>query len=442
LVAVLSVFSTNISELAVPIGGKSINPAQGGAAWRMMVWNVGLRMGKERPLLGWGLGSFNILYLDYLSDFLKSPEHERYAPLAEQGIDYVHNDYFQTWIELGIVGLALLAWFLASLIAGGFAGVRRMQAGGSWISGALLAGCTASLVEGMVSFPFYLWSTAVAFFVFAGAIATNGSREKTISLERPPLARLAGVLLIAAVIFSLICVRNIVGTFISEVRLSNGVPLYYGGNRAGAFYEFKHATQWQPHNGQARFFLALCLSEKGRDADVCRELIMASRTFSRQALYVQLGRSYGKLGHKETARNILDKAIFMLPHNPNAWLEKGNLLYESGAVEKAYECFQKSASIKPDYFIAVKNMAVSLHAMGRSDEALKTYERALELNPREGDIYVNMGALLVEMGDTKRARETWQRALLIDPNNKMARENLRRMEKRETTTNKKSETTE
>jgi O-antigen ligase/Flp pilus assembly protein TadD len=419
-----------ISEFTIPTGDDSPSPAQGGVAWRIMVWNVGWRMVKERPLGGWGFGSFNVLYLDRLADFFSSPGHKRYAPLAEQGIDYVHNDYLQTWIELGMVGLGLLAWFLASLIAGGFKSVKRMTGEERWISGALLAGCTASLVEGLVSFPFYLWSTAAAFFVFAGIIASVGSREKTISLERPPLARLVWLLPIAAVIFSLICIRNILGTFISEVRISNGVPLYYGGNRAMAFNEFKRAIQWQPHNGQARYFFALCLPDKGRDEDVRRELIMASRTFPRQALYVQLGRTLGRLGDRETATRILDKAILMLPRNPNAWLEKGNLLYESGAVEEAYACFQKSASIKPDYFVAVKNMAVSLHALGRSDEALKAYERALELNPREGDLYVNMGALLVQMGDKQRAREIWQRALLINPANEMARENLRRLEKR------------
>lgn len=419
-----------LSELAAVSGNDAPDSAQGGAAWRVMVWNVGWRMVKELPLFGWGLGSFNILYLDRYADFLSSPENKKYAPLAQQGIDYVHNDYLQTWIELGAVGLALLAWFLIPLVSSGFASVKRMTGGERWISGALLAGCAASLVEGMVSFPFYLWSTAVAFFVFAGAIASGDSREKTLRLERLPFASFARLLPIAVIIFSLVCLWNIFGTLASEVWLSSGVPLFYEGKHAKALGEFKRAIQWQPQNGQARFFLALCLSEKGRDADVRRELLIASRTFSRQALYVQLGRSYGMLGDKKTAMSILDKAILMLPDNPNAWLEKGNLLYNSGAVEAAYACFQKSDSLKPDYFPAARNMAVSLHAMGRSDEALKAYERALKLNPREVDLYVNMGALLVSMGDKQRAREVWQRALSIDPGNKLAGENLRRLEKR------------
>ncbi len=425
-----------LSELAIHSGNDSPNPAQGSAAWRVMVWKVGWRMIKERPLLGWGFGSFNVLYLDHLADFFNSPENmKEYAHLAEQGIDYVHNDYLQTWIELGVVGLALFAWFVISLIAGGFARVKRMTEEDRWISGALLAGCMASLVEGMVSFPFYLWSTAVTFFVFAGAIASGGSREKTIRLERPPLSRATVPIIIAAVIFSLICIRNIFGTLISEAWLSRGVPLFYDGKRARALREFKNAIQWQPQNGQARFFLALCLSEKGNDADVCRELRMALLTFPRQELYVQLGRAYGSLGDKKTAMGILDKAILMLPRNPNAWVEKGDLLYENGAVKEAYTCFKQADSLKPNYFPAARNMAVSLHALGRSDEALKAYEKALELNPREVDLYVNMGALLVQMGDKQRAKGVWQRALSVDPANKMARENLRRLEQREQMTN-------
>lgn len=417
-----------LSEFAAPAGNGSPDPAQGGASWRIMVWRVGWRMAKDRPLHGWGLGSFNVLYLDRLADFLRSPENKKYAPLAEQGIDYAHNDYLQTWIEMGFIGLALLAWFLVSLIAGGLSRAKRMTEGDRWISGALIAGCTASLVEGMVSFPFYLWSTAAAFFVFAGAIASGGSREKTVRLEQLPFARFAGLLPIAAAIFSLLCIRNVVGTLVSEAWLSRGVPLFYDGKHTLALGEFKKAIQWQPQNGQARFFFALCLAQNGRDADACRELLSASRTFSRQALYVKLGRTYGRLGDKDAAMRILDKAILMLPSDPDAWLERGNLLYDNGAVGEAYSCFKKSDSLKPGYFPAVRNTAVSLHAMGRRDEALKEYDRALKLNPREADLYVNMGALLIGMGDEQRAREAWQRALSIDPGNKMAGENLRRLE--------------
>jgi len=416
------------SELAGIPGEGFLRLLQGGSAWRMMVWRTGWRMVEAHPWSGSGIGSFNLLYLDYSAGFLKFPENKGYIPLAEGGIDYAHNDYLQIWIELGLIGLVLLAWFLISLIVNGFRSAKQSR-GGNWITGALLAGCVAFILEGTVSFPFHLWSSAVTFFIFAGLVASEGSRERTFRVDQIPFARAAGLLLIAAILFSPVCIWYMCGTVASEVYLSRGIDLFYGGNIARALSEFERATRWQPHNGQARFFLALCLAEKGRYPEAFQELLMASRTFSRQALYVQLGRISGRLGNVAEGRQFLDRAIFMLPRDPDAWLEKGNLLYMSGDIRGASACFQKSVSLKPDYFPAARNLAVSLDALGRSDEAFRAYERALELRPREADLYVNMGALRARMGDAQRARALWREALSIDPTNEMAKENLRRLER-------------
>ena len=402
---------------------------QGGSAWRMMVWSIGWQMAKEHPLRGSGIGSFNLLYLDHLAEFLSAPENKRYIPLAEGGIDYVHNDYLQVLIECGLIGLAPLIWFLTSLMVNGFSGAKQTIGEGNWITGALLAGCVAFLLEGAVSFPFYLWSSAVTFFIFAGMVASADSHERTIHLERLPFARAAGLLLIVAVLLSLVCIWYMCGTIVSEVHLSRGIALFYGGNSARAFNEFDRATRWQPHNGQARFFLALCLSENARYAEALRELLSASRTFSRQATYVQLGRIYGRLGNVDAGRQFLDKALSILPRDPDAWLEKGNLLYTSGDIKGASTCFHTSVSLRPDYFPAARNLAVSLDALGQTNDALRAYERALELKPHEADLYVNMGALCARTGDAQRAQALWQRALSIDPTNEMAKENLRRLER-------------
>jgi len=402
---------------------------QGGSAWRMMVWSIGLQMGKEHPLRGSGIGSFNLLYLDHLAEFLSAPENKRYISLAEGGIDYVHNDYLQVWIEFGLIGLAPFIVFLTSLMVNGFSGAKQTAGEGNWITGALLAGCVAFLLEGTVSFPFYLWSSAVTFFTFAGMVASAASRERTIYLERLPFARAAGLLLFVAVLLSPVCIWYMCGTVVSEVHLSRGIALFYGGDSARAFNEFDRATQWQPHNGQARFFLALCLAEKTRYTEALRELLSASHTFSRQATYVQLGRIYGRLGNVDAGRQFLDKAISILPRDPDAWLEKGNLLYTSGNIRGASTCFHTSVSLRPDYFPAARNLAVSLDALGQTNDALRAYERALELKPHEADLYVNMGALCARTGDAQRAQALWQKALSIDPTNEMAKENLRRLER-------------
>ncbi|MCX6356606.1 MAG: O-antigen ligase family protein, partial [Candidatus Aureabacteria bacterium] len=124
---------------------------RGGIAWRMTVWRVGCSMLRARPIAGWGTGSFELLYPEYASAFLRDPAHRDAIPYVEGGIDYAHNDYLQLWIELGLVGVVLGIGFLASLFRAAMR-VRRRSALGDWTAAALIASCAAFLLEALVNF--------------------------------------------------------------------------------------------------------------------------------------------------------------------------------------------------------------------------------------------------------------------------------------------------
>lgn len=64
-----------------------------GGRWQM--WGITWDLIQERPLLGWGLGSYGIKFCD------KMPE----TAWCELGDRHPHNQYLSFWVELGILGL-------------------------------------------------------------------------------------------------------------------------------------------------------------------------------------------------------------------------------------------------------------------------------------------------------------------------------------------------
>jgi O-antigen ligase/tetratricopeptide (TPR) repeat protein len=76
-----------------------------GIAGRANVWNDTLKMIRDFPLFGVGLGSWQDLFQRY-----------RTAPWSQEFYREAHNDYLELLTETGIVGFVLLAWFF--LLAG------------------------------------------------------------------------------------------------------------------------------------------------------------------------------------------------------------------------------------------------------------------------------------------------------------------------------------
>lgn len=133
---------------------------------RLRILQDGLHMFAERPLLGWGLGTFPEVYPQFRSFFIGSFVNE------------AHNDYLQMLVETGLAGFAALLWFLIALYR---SGVRLAQHWGSSAANALrlgaLVGCTGIVVQGVSDFNLRIPANAAMFFLLAG-IACGGRRRQ------------------------------------------------------------------------------------------------------------------------------------------------------------------------------------------------------------------------------------------------------------------------
>jgi O-antigen ligase len=134
---------------------------------RLDITKDSLRMFSNRPVLGWGLGTFPTVYPSYRSFY------------TNLFVNEAHNDYAQLLVETGLVGFGLMLWFLVRLYRYGLPTSRRWEF--QWdgaVSFAALLGCSGILLHSFVDFNLQIPANAALFYVLCG-LATSPLAESS-----------------------------------------------------------------------------------------------------------------------------------------------------------------------------------------------------------------------------------------------------------------------
>ena len=125
-----------------------------------------LRMFLQRPIWGWGLGTFPTVYPRYRSFY------------TNLFINEAHNDYAQLLVETGLLGFGLMLWFLIRLFQKGLPTSRRWEF--KWDGAASLAallGCAGLLFHSFVDFNLQIPANAALFYVLCALAASELARR-------------------------------------------------------------------------------------------------------------------------------------------------------------------------------------------------------------------------------------------------------------------------
>lgn len=107
----------------------------------------------QKPILGWGGGSFYTVYPAWRGD-------------DQKFMDHAHNDYLEFAVEYGLVGLALLGWFMLLCFRRASQGLAdRSRAKVFGISFASLMAMVAMLLHATVDFSLQIPANALWFVV-------------------------------------------------------------------------------------------------------------------------------------------------------------------------------------------------------------------------------------------------------------------------------------
>jgi O-antigen ligase len=131
-------------------------------AMRLKVNVDGFHMFLKKPILGWGLGTFPVVYPQFRSFY------------TNFFVNQAHDDYLQLLVETGLVGFCAMVWFLVVLFR------NALKKIGNWtaeISGAVtlacLMGVSGILVHSAVDFNLQIPANAALFYAFCTIAAAD-----------------------------------------------------------------------------------------------------------------------------------------------------------------------------------------------------------------------------------------------------------------------------
>ena len=134
----------------------------------------------------------------------------------------------------------------------------------------------------------------------------------------------------------------------------------------------------------------------------------------------------------KTLKEIIQKD----PKNLPAWVELGNLYFDSDQPKEAIEAYSKYLAAKPDNPDVRTDMGIMYRRLGEFDRALEEFRKAAQIDPKHINSRYNIGIVLLhDKQDIKGAIKAWEDYLKVDPQSERAdrvraqMENLKKMVK-------------
>ena len=125
-----------------------------------------LRMFRERPFFGWGLGTFPVVYPQFRTFYTSFFVNE------------AHNDYLQLLVETGIPGFAIALWFLFLTFRGAGAKLKNWtETVNGTLTVAALLGCVGILIHSFLDFNLQVPANAALFYVLCAVAAAAPFHE-------------------------------------------------------------------------------------------------------------------------------------------------------------------------------------------------------------------------------------------------------------------------
>lgn len=287
---------------------------------RLLEWWIAWEMFQDHPLLGVGVGDYKLQFLPYKAKLLATGPGDAFfssisayvAPAAQ-----AHNDYAQWAAETGSLGVMALLFAIGYLV---WMGLRRFfvdpEAERKFQRLIVLAGIGTFAVHAMVDFPLHLPASALTLAAFLGilssrALAGTPSKETGSSLKQHQVRALAVLLLVIAVTFGVLGVRE----FAANAHLRRAMFQGAAGDLEGAQQELERSIHLSFAPAHNALLLGAIYSLQGRDAESVSLFRVAVRARPSEMAYLQLGRALLFTGERGEGRKTLQDLLAMAPRS-------------------------------------------------------------------------------------------------------------------------------
>ncbi|MGH9176565.1 MAG: sulfatase-like hydrolase/transferase, partial [Vicinamibacterales bacterium] len=121
---------------------------------------------------------------------------------------------------------------------------------------------------------------------------------------------------------------------------------------------------------------------------------------------------------------LLEQVVEADPQVIDAWFSLGNEYFKQERFSDAIGYFKRALALKPDYDLALINLANSYRALGQDEAALAGYEHYLRVDPKNAWVHYQIGEICLDRDDVACAEARFNEAIAIDPNVAAARNAL------------------
>ena len=112
----------------------------------------------------------------------------------------------------------------------------------------------------------------------------------------------------------------------------------------------------------------------------------------------------------------LEKIVADDPGNANAWVELGNLYFDSGNHQGAIRSYLKYLELEPENPNVLTDLGVMYRRNGQPQEALASFERAMAADPSHQQSRFNKGVVLMQdLGRADEATRIWEELTVLNP---------------------------
>jgi len=333
--------------------------------FRAEVWRATLEACRDRPITGWGPGTYSKTlsrYRHFMPVLAVAPEKTSFTHLA-----HAHNEFLQVFCELGIVGLLAFVILLWSCLKHSYACLKRDSA--SPVDFGLWVGTGAILIDALFSSSLRMGIGYVYLWVCLGVMA--GTRVVT---AEPPRGRRAfrgnaGLIVLSAIV-SLLCLKDVATRGKANVLLRRGLTAAKGenysaactwfnksiagfrsdkalmalgsarqeqGNYEKSFAAYEAVFQKHPEYVPALYKAGLVMKKSGNDDRALRLFMAAYKLdpfFTKSAW--ESSKIYVLSGRKEHAKRLLKEILILFPNSYKAHLLMGAIVKTQGDLDRAH----------------------------------------------------------------------------------------------------------
>jgi Tfp pilus assembly protein PilF len=118
------------------------------------------------------------------------------------------------------------------------------------------------------------------------------------------------------------------------------------------------------------------------------------------------------------------------PKNLPAWVELGNLYFDTDQPKEAIEAYSQYLAIKPNNADVRTDMGIMYRKLGQFDQAIQEFKKAAQSDPKHVNSRYNIGLVLLhDKQDIQGAVKAWEEYLKVDPNSEKAQRIRAQIEK-------------